>query len=113
MRRLSVLLLTPLILACNDEPTDPPAPETNTVTATANNLFLPPNAPVRVGGTVTWVFQSVAHSVHFRLKAGAPDNIQEPISNTTEERTFTTAGEYTYDCGVHPSMSGIITVIAR
>jgi plastocyanin len=113
MRRLcAMLLLLFLAMACNKEVTDPPPPETNTVTATNNNLFLPPNAPVRVGGRVTWEFQGVAHSVIFRVRAGAPDNIQEPISNTTEVRTFTTAGQFIYDCGVHPAMSGIITVVA-
>jgi len=112
MRRLSVLLLLSLAVACNKEVTDPPPPETNTVTATTNNLFLPPNAPVRVGGTVTWEFQNTAHSVIFRVRTGAPDNIQEPVSNTSEARTFDTAGQFVYDCGVHPSMSGIITVVA-
>lgn len=112
MRSLSVLLLLSLAIGCNKEITDAPPPETNTVTATANSLFLPPNAPVRQGGTITWEFQAVPHSVIFRVKNGAPDNIQEPLSNAIETRTFTTAGDYVYDCGVHPTMSGIITVIA-
>jgi plastocyanin len=112
MRLLSVLLVAPLVIACNDEPTDPPPPATNTITAASNNQFLPPNAPIRTGGTVTWEFQSVAHSVIFDVKAGAPDNIQEPLQNTTEERTFETAGTYRYICGVHPTMFGFINVIA-
>lgn len=113
MRSLSVLLLLSLAIGCNKEITDAPPPETNTVIASANNQFLPPNAPIRQGGTVTWEFQSVAHSVRFDVKDGAPDNIQDPLSNTTEQRTFTTAGTYRYTCGVqgHETMFGFISVI--
>ena len=111
MRRLSVLLLVPLVIACNDEPTNPPPPVTNTIIASANNQFLPPNVPIRTGGTITWEFQSVAHSVLFDVKAGTPDNIQEPRQNTTEERVFETPGTYRYTCGVHPQMFGIVNVI--
>ena len=111
MRLFSVLLLLSLTIACNKEVTDPPPPATNTITASANNQFLPPNAPIRTGGTVTWEFLSVAHSVLFDVRNGSPDNIQEPLSNTTEARTFSIPGTYRYTCGVHPTMFGIINVI--
>jgi plastocyanin len=112
MRHLSVLVLLSLAIACNKEVTEPPPPATNTVTATANNLFVPPNAPVRQGGTITWQFLTVAHTVIFEGQAGAPDNIELALSNTTETRTFGTAGVYEYHCSVHPTMTGRITVIA-
>ena len=112
MRRLSVLLLLGLTIACNKETTDPPPPATNTVVASANNQFLPANAPVARGGRVTWNFLSVAHTVIFEGQTGAPDNIDVAVSNTTEARTFTTAGVYTYHCSVHSNMNGTITVIA-
>ena len=112
MRSLSVLVLLCSAIACNKaEVTEPPPPATNTVVASANNQFLPQNAPVRRGGTITWNFLTVAHSVLFEGQTGAPDNIDVALSNTTEARTFTTAGLYSYHCGVHPSMTGTITVI--
>ena len=112
MRRLcAMLLFLSFAIACNKEVTDPPPPETNRVIAAANNQFLPPNAPVRVGGTITWEFQGVPHSVIFESRPGAPDNIQERLSNTSEPRIFGAAGVYTYACDEHPTMTGIITVI--
>lgn len=112
MRRVSVLLLLALTIACNKEIADPPPPAENTVVASANNQFLPPNAPVAVNGTITWNFLSVAHTVIFEGQPNAPDNIDVAVSNTTEARTFTTAGVYTYHCSVHQNMNGTITVVA-
>jgi len=113
MRRLSVLVVLSLTIACNKEVTEPPPPETATVTATANLQYLPPSVPIRTGGTVTWEFLSVAHTVIFDTKDGAPDNIQDPVSNTTEQRTFGTAGTYRYTCSVqgHGAMIGFINVV--
>jgi len=112
MRRLSVLVVLLLTIACNKEVTEPPPPATNTVVASATNQFLPPNAPVATGGTITWNFLSVAHTVIFEGQPNAPDNIDVAVSNTTEARTFTTAGVYTYHCNVHQNMNGTITVVA-
>ena len=111
MRRLSVLVLLCFTIACNKEITDPPPPATNTVVASANNQFLPQNAPVRLNGTITWSFLTVAHTVIFDGQTGAPDNIDVAVSNTTEARTFTTAGVFTYHCSIHQNMNGSITVV--
>src|SRR5687768_11080417 len=112
MRRSSVLLLLSFAVACNKEVTDPPElPEEATVEATTNRQFLPSNAPIRRGGTVTWEAQTLTHQVLFDVRAGAPPNIAELPPGASESRDFTTAGQYTYRCGLHPEMIGTITVI--
>lgn len=99
MRRLSVLLLLPLIAACNDEVTDPVYPAEVTVIASATNQFQPPQTSIREGGTVTWNFQA-RHSIDFETQTGAPDDIQETPDGATDFRVFPTAGVYRYNCTV-------------
>jgi plastocyanin len=114
MRILSALLLLSLLVGCNEAATEVEAPEINVVHATAENRFAPPNAPVRVGGTITWNFGSVAHNVVFETKTGAPDNIQQLTANFIESRVFTTVGLFRYSCTdtAHPPMVGEIDVRA-
>jgi len=109
MRRLSVLVVLSLTIACNKEVTEPPPPATATVIAATNNQFLPENTPIRVGGTVTWVFQA-AHTVTFTPRTGAPDDIPQQASGT-ENRTFMVAGDYDYHCDLHATMLGTINVL--
>ena len=112
MRRLSALLFVPLVIACNEEITDPPPPATARVIAGTNLQFSPPDIAVRVGGTVTWEFGSTGHTVIFRTTPGAPNNIAVVVQNATEARVFSTAGNFEYDCSVHESMFGRIRVVA-
>ena len=79
----------------------------------------PLNSSVRLRGycfgafAVTFAFGSVAHDVFFDDDpAGAPASIPGAVSNTSVARTFTTAGEYTFDCHIHPGMRGSVTVVA-
>ena len=110
MRILSVLLISSIAVGCNDAATEVEAPESNFVLATADNRFTPPNAPVRVGGTITWSFGSVGHTVIFETAAGRPENIDQPVQNSTEIRTFNSPGLFRYSCSIHPTMSGQIDV---
>ncbi len=71
-----------------------------------NFAFAPARLTVSAGTTVTWTNQDGSnHFVKFadagssRLKKGA-----------TYTRTFSTAGSYTYECSIHPSMTGTIVV---
>ena len=111
MRRLSVLLFLPLVMACNEELTDPPPPATNRVIAGTDLRFNPPDIPVRVGGTVTWEFLATPHTVIFQTKPGAPNNIAVGVQNSTESRVFTTAGTFDYECDLHDGMTGRIRVV--
>lgn len=93
---------------------DAPAPESAPAAAAAggtsvvieNFAFSPATLTVPVGTTVTWTNQDGSnHFVKFsdagsdRLKKGA-----------TYTRTFSAAGSYTYECSIHPSMTGTIVV---
>jgi plastocyanin len=85
----------------------------NTIMASAmmsggNYFFSPTPDTVAMGTSVTWMFGSVTHNVHFAAVANAPDSI--PAStNTSVARTFTTPGTYTYKCLIH-NISGIVVV---
>jgi plastocyanin len=87
----------------------------DTVTATTGQQFTPASVTIKAGGTVTWVFQSLAHTVTFNTPAppGTPADlgtVASPYSNTKISRTFTTAGTFNYHCSIHPGMTGVVTV---
>jgi amicyanin len=72
-----------------------------------NFTFTPPELTVKVGDTVTWTNRDdIPHTVvsagKFRSKALDTDN--------SFSFTFTEAGDYTYFCGLHPHMTGMIKV---
>lgn len=87
----------------------------DTVTATTGQQFTPSSVTIKAGGTVTWVFQSLAHTVTFNTPAppGTPADLgtaASPYSNTQISRTFTTAGTFSYHCSIHPGMTGVVNV---
>ena len=87
-----------------------PSPSDNTVQATPSLAFSPASLTVNAGGTVTFAFGSVQHNVFFDAVPGAPANIEQPTSNASVDRTFTTAGTFPYSCHIHPQMHGTIVV---
>jgi plastocyanin len=74
-----------------------------------NFSFLPKEITVPVGTTVTWTnHDDVPHVV-----ASADDQFKKSAALDTGEsfsHTFTTAGNYTYFCSIHPHMIGKIIV---
>jgi plastocyanin len=91
-------------------PPPPPPPTPRTVVATNSLVFTPSTLDVNAGDQVTFSFGSVAHNVFFDAGNGAPSNIDGNNANTTVQRTFSTAGTYTYTCHIHPGMSGAVVV---
>jgi plastocyanin len=81
-----------------------------TVSATPAINFTPSPLNVAPGGTVTFAFGSVGHDVFFDAAPGAPDDIPGTNVNTSAMRTFLTPGTYTYNCHIHPGMTGTIVV---
>lgn len=82
-----------------------------------NECFIPANAMIDAGGTVTWSNDDTAtHTV----TSGSPKgdgqgdifNSQLLMPNTEFSHTFEEAGEYPYFCLVHPWMAGMVTVSA-
>ena len=74
----------------------------------ADFAFTPAEATVAVGVAVQWTNNdSAPHSVSWAD--------EEPESNDLDngddyERTFDAAGTYEYACGIHPTMTGSVTV---
>lgn len=77
----------------------------------ASNLFSPASASIPVGGAVTWTWVNGTHNV-------TPDSVSATFAaspNLTAGATygpvvFNTAGVYSYQCTIHPGMTGTITV---
>jgi plastocyanin len=88
----------------------PPPPTPRTVVATNGLVFTPNTLHVNAGEEVTFSFGSVAHNVFFDAANGAPTNIDGINANTSVQRTFATAGTYTYTCHLHPGMNGTVVV---
>jgi len=116
MRRKSVIrALAILALAgCgggggSDSPTGPATGGTASVTV-GNFFFSPASITVATGATVTWTWATgdTLHTVTF--DDNAPGS--SPQSSGTFQRTFATAGTYTYFCSIHGKnvMSGSVTV---
>ena len=84
------------------------------VTATTGQAFDPSGVTIaRAGGTgtVTWTFQSLAHTVTWDTQpTGANVADIGPTQNAQVGRDFTVAGHYTYHCSIHPGMHGTVDV---
>ena len=73
--------------------------------------FTPATVELTVGGTVTFEFGTVPHNVFFdNAPPGAPENIPAPTTRRTVTLTFPSAGQYRYNCHLHPGMTGTVNV---
>jgi plastocyanin len=73
--------------------------------------YSPVQTDIALGGTVQFVFPSLAHNVFFNATpAGAPADIPGEVANQTVTRSFTTRGSFVYNCTIHPGMTGTIIV---
>jgi plastocyanin len=81
-------------------------PQTYTINI-QNNTFNPSSLQISVGDTVKWVnLDSVQHEPKGRIFDSGPLG-----QNGTFEYTFNSAGNYVYQCAIHPSMLGTIKVV--
>jgi plastocyanin len=84
-------------------------PSGATVTAGTNNTFTPQTVVIARNGSVDFEFASVVHNVTYGSATGAPANIPNS-SNTSVSRTFSTAGDFAYQCTIHSGMTGLVVV---
>jgi plastocyanin len=77
----------------------------------ADNVFAPPDITITAGDRVIWTNAGGTHNVAFSATDQIPANASS--SPWTVNRTFGTAGEYSYICDLHgASMAGIVRVVA-
>ena len=89
-----------------------PPPSATFDVFTPGNVFSPFSTTISVGGTVTFHISGSpeGHNVIFgKSTQGAPADINVVISATVA-RTFNTRGTFSYDCTVHPGMTGQVVV---
>ena len=107
-------LVAATIVACSGggystSPTPGPQDD-HTVAATPGLAFTPATLTVNAGETVTFAFGSIAHNVIFDVNAAAPADIDGSHANVSITRVFNTAGNYHYNCTIHPGMQGTVVV---
>ena len=85
-------------------------PSAATVSTAAGDVFTPNKVAISQGGSVTWTFGSVEHTVAFTSAAGAPSGISSGGYSSSQSRTFTQPGNYSYICTIHAGMNGQIIV---
>ena len=84
-----------------------PGPAVGGTAITISNFsFTPALLTVAAGATVTWTnSDSTAHAVRF------PDQDGPAIATgASYSRTFSAPGSYTYQCSIHPYMTGTVVV---
>jgi len=69
--------------------------------------FTPETVTVPVGATVTWTNQDLDTPHVVKFPDGASGTLKQGSSYS---RTFSSPGVYTYQCGVHPYMTGKVVV---
>ena len=114
MKTPGLLACTVLLLAACGSGTEPPPPPPPpaSITVTTGDAppprFIPQTAAVAAGGTVTFRNGSpVEHNVKSGTNVWPLRSLQPDESFDV---TFTEAGQYQFECTIHPGMTGVITV---
>jgi plastocyanin len=75
--------------------------------------FTPAQITIEIGDTVVWknIEKRQYHSVWFKqLDTEEPDYF---FPDETYQRSFNSTGKFPYECGPHPRMKGLVTVIEK
>lgn len=88
-------------------PSDDGATAAVTVTV-VDNRYEPADVEISVGDAVTWEF---AGSMEHDVVAEDGEFVSELMQSGTYTHVFDAAGEFAYDCSVHPEMTGVVRVV--
>jgi adhesin/invasin len=80
-----------------------------TTVQVANNNFTPDAITVPLNTTVTWEWQGTTSPHNVTFAGGGVTNIPN-MTGGSAQRTFGTAGTFTYQCTNHVGMTGTVTV---
>jgi plastocyanin len=77
-----------------------------------NNFFSPADTAVKVGGTVTWTWNSGGTTHTLTFTSGPPPLPAQTVQAMgTKAITFNSVGTYAYQCTIHAGMTGSLTVV--
>ena len=109
-RGIVLLVMAMSFAACgDDEPEDITGENDDAVVSMPGFSFVPFTTEIERGETVTFDFPAEPHNVIFQNRTGAPQDIQA-TTNRSVSRRFDVAGDFPYDCTLHPGMSGQVVV---
>jgi plastocyanin len=92
----------------SDAASDDGGGDCGTAVCMQDSTFVPDSTTVAVGDSVEWTnLDGIAHTVTADDDAFDSGELDQ---DGTYEETFDEAGEFTYHCEIHPSMTGTITV---
>jgi plastocyanin len=108
---LSLIVLAGLMTLSMAIMTARPARADSSAVSIMNYAFSPSSFTVHVGDKVTWT--NMDDAPHTVTSSSGPTKLDSPTLNKgdTWSYTFTTAGDYSYYCAVHPNMKGSIKVL--
>jgi len=113
VRRRATWTLVALAVAlagCGDDSTGPEGRVTTTSVTVRNNFFTPEDIAVSPSAVVTWTWDSspIIHNVTFA--GGAAASSVNMSTGTFQSTMPATAGTYSYQCTIHPGMTGSVLV---
>ena len=85
----------------------PPTPTATNAVSVSDNQFAPNSIQVAPGTTVTWTSAQGSSQHNVTFQGSASNSL---ASGATYSRAFPTAGTFTYQCTLHPGMTGTVTV---
>lgn len=84
--------------------------QVDVVASATDYVFTPSTVVVARGGSVTWHFGALEHTVTFLAgQSNAPADVG-PSYNIVVNRAFPVAGTFSYECSIHAGMSGEVVV---
>jgi plastocyanin len=84
--------------------------DVSVVASSGDYVFTPRNVAIQAGGSITWSFGGLEHTVIFNSASGAPAAIDGTGYNAAVSRTFIIPGNFSYYCRIHAGMTGQIVV---